>query len=114
VTLQFPGKQGQVTRKKLVADGEHRPSDVLSEGEQKVIALADFLAEASLKPAAPVIFDDPINSLDYRRMAEVKESAQHVAGSILTESLNSMPLWQSFDMAILRVALYASPYLSII
>jgi hypothetical protein len=61
----------QVTRKKAVAGGDHRPSDVLSEGEQKVIALADFLAEASLKPPAPVIFDDPINSLDYRRMEEV-------------------------------------------
>jgi recombinational DNA repair ATPase RecF len=73
VTLQFPGRQGQVTRKKAVASGEHRPSDVLSEGEQKVIALADFLAEASLKPPAPVIFDDPINSLDYKRMAEVVE-----------------------------------------
>ncbi|MGD0290028.1 MAG: AAA family ATPase [Candidatus Binataceae bacterium] len=71
VTLQFPGRQGQVTRKKAVAGGEHRPSDVLSEGEQKVIALADFLAEASLKPPAPVVFDDPINSLDYKRMAEV-------------------------------------------
>ncbi|MGO9402866.1 MAG: AAA family ATPase [Terriglobales bacterium] len=71
VTLQFPGRQGQVTRKKAVASGEYRPSDVLSEGEQKVIALADFLAEASLKPPAPVIFDDPINSLDYKRMAEV-------------------------------------------
>lgn len=71
VVLQFPGRQGQVTRKKAVARGEYRPSDVLSEGEQKVIALADFLAEASLKPPAPVVFDDPINSLDYRRMAEV-------------------------------------------
>jgi hypothetical protein len=71
VTLQFPGRQGQVSRKKAVASGEHRPSDVLSEGEQKVIALADFLAEASLKPPAPVIFDDPINSLDYIRMREV-------------------------------------------
>jgi energy-coupling factor transporter ATP-binding protein EcfA2 len=71
VTLQFPGRQGQVTRKKAVASGEHRPSDVLSEGEQKVIALADFLAEASLKPPAPVIFDDPINSLDYKRLTEV-------------------------------------------
>ncbi len=70
VTLQFPGRQGKVTRKKSVA-ADHRPSDVLSEGEQKVIALADFLAEAMLKPPAPVIFDDPINSLDYKRMGEV-------------------------------------------
>ena len=72
VTLQFPGRQGQVTRKKAVAIG-HKPSETLSEGEQKVIALADFLAEVSLKPFAPVIFDDPINSLDYRRMSEVVE-----------------------------------------
>ncbi len=71
VTLQFPGRQGQVTRKKAVAGGEYRPSEVLSEGEQKVIALADFLAESSLKPPAPVIFDDPITSLDYKRMAGV-------------------------------------------
>ena len=43
----------------------------MSEGEQKVTALADFLAESSLKPPAPVIFDDPINSLDYIRISEV-------------------------------------------
>lgn len=70
VTLQFPGREGRVVRKKAVAS-DYRPSEVLSEGEQKVIALADFLAEAALKPAAPVVFDDPINSLDYIRMSEV-------------------------------------------
>jgi len=81
VTLQFPGRQGRVTRKKAVASGEYRPSDVLSEGEQKVIALADFLAEASLKPPAPVIFDDPINSLDYKRMAEVVDRIVALSGT---------------------------------
>jgi hypothetical protein len=70
VRLEFPGRQGQVVRKKAVIAG-HKPSDTLSEGEQKVIALADFLAEVEFKPAAPVIFDDPITSLDYRRMNEV-------------------------------------------
>lgn len=69
VTLQFPGKEGQVVRKKTSSG--YQPSDILSEGEQKVTALADFLAEASLRPPAPVIFDDPINSLDYVRMGEV-------------------------------------------
>ena len=34
-------------------------------------ALADFLAKASLTPPASVIFDNPINSLNYKRMAEV-------------------------------------------
>jgi len=70
VVLQFPGRQGQVTRRKAVT-ADHRPSEILSEGEQKVVALADFLAEVSLKPAAPVIFDDPMTSLDYKRISEV-------------------------------------------
>lgn len=47
-------------------------SEVLSEGEQKVIALAEFLAEASLpKASAPFVFDDPVNSLDYKRLRHV-------------------------------------------
>lgn len=71
VKLDFPGREGQTLRRKSVASN-HKPSQVLSEGEQKVIALADFLAEIGLKPSsAPIVFDDPINSLDYKRMAEV-------------------------------------------
>jgi hypothetical protein len=70
VTLNFPGRQGQVTRRKLVLS--YKPSQVLSEGEQKVLALADFLAEVTSVPAySPVIFDDPITSMDYRRIHEV-------------------------------------------
>ncbi len=70
VKLFFPGRQGQVARRKSVSP-DHRLREILSEGEQKVIALADFLAEVDLKPKAPVIFDDPVNSLDYRRMTEL-------------------------------------------
>jgi len=39
--------------------------DVLSEGERKAVALADFLAEISLHPTCGcLVFDDPVNSLD--------------------------------------------------
>jgi energy-coupling factor transporter ATP-binding protein EcfA2 len=70
VTLNFPGRQGQVTRRKLVSS--YKPSEVLSEGEQKALALADFLAEVTAVPASsPVVFDDPITSMDYRRIHEV-------------------------------------------
>jgi energy-coupling factor transporter ATP-binding protein EcfA2 len=70
VTLNFPGRQGQVTRRKLVAS--YKPHEVLSEGEQKALALADFLAEVTSVPASsPVVFDDPITSMDYRRIHEV-------------------------------------------
>ncbi|HZO93247.1 MAG TPA: AAA family ATPase [Candidatus Baltobacteraceae bacterium] len=72
VVLEFPGRQGQVSRRKAIVS-DHKPSETLSEGEQKVIALADFLAEVTLKPVAPVIFDDPITSLDYKRVSEVAD-----------------------------------------
>lgn len=39
--------------------------DVLSEGEARVVALANFLADTSISPVtSPFIFDDPISSLD--------------------------------------------------
>lgn len=79
VALQFPGRQGQVSRKKSVA-ADHRPSEVLSEGEQKVIALADVLAEMGLKQSSsPIVFDDPVNSLDYKRLEYVVDRLEKLS-----------------------------------
>lgn len=73
VSLDFPGRRGEPTRRKTL-DADHQLSEILSEGEQKVIALADFLAEASLRhTSAPLIFDDPITSLDHKRMRYVAD-----------------------------------------
>jgi energy-coupling factor transporter ATP-binding protein EcfA2 len=78
VTLNFPGREGQVKRQKMV--GAYRPNQVLSEGELKALALADFLAEVTAVPASsPVVFDDPITSMDYRRMREVCDRLIHLA-----------------------------------
>lgn len=74
--VEFVGRQGRAQRRKVLT-GKHKPSKVLSEGEQKVLAMADFLAEARLAGiTAPVIFDDPVSSLDHRRINEV---AQRIA-----------------------------------
>ncbi|WP_246540870.1 AAA family ATPase [Mycobacterium spongiae] len=74
--VEFVGRQGRAQRRKVLG-GKHKPSKVLSEGEQKVLAMADFLAEARLAGiTAPVIFDDPVSSLDHRRINEV---AQRIA-----------------------------------
>lgn len=71
VTLDFPGRSGQSVRRKSLVS-RHRLSDILSEGEQKVIALADFIAEGSLRKAGtPLILDDPVTSLDYKRLQYV-------------------------------------------
>ncbi len=79
VTLDFAGRKGQAARRKLLTP-DHRLSAILSEGEQKVIALADFLAEASLRRAsAPIVFDDPVNSLDYKRLEYVADRTIELA-----------------------------------
>lgn len=57
-------------------------TEILSEGEQKVIAIAGFLAELNLQDKiAPIIFDDPVSSLDHKfsekiAMRLVQESAK--------------------------------------
>lgn len=55
------------------------PNAILSEGEQKVIAIADFLAEMTLSEINKgIIFDDPVTSLDNDRKKQIAERlAEH-------------------------------------
>lgn len=49
-------------------------SQVLSEGEQRAISLADFFTEVQLNPQNKgVVFDDPVTSLDHQRRALIAE-----------------------------------------
>ncbi|WP_419551740.1 AAA family ATPase [Candidatus Poriferisodalis sp.] len=65
VSLDFQARRGKAERAKHM--GTHRPSAVLSEGEQKMLALADFLAECRTDgQGSPLLFDDPVSSLDER------------------------------------------------
>jgi hypothetical protein len=53
---------------KLQLPQSRSPSDILSEGEQRAIAIGSFLAEVNLIGGkGGVIFDDPVSSLDQRR-----------------------------------------------
>lgn len=73
VDFIFPGEHGVQKRSKSLA-GLKNIDDFLSEGEQKAIALADFLAEVSLKPInTPVVFDDPVTSFDNIRLKAIAE-----------------------------------------
>lgn len=73
LTVSHIGRTGRAQRRRRLT-GDHNPSAVFSEGEQKVLAMADFLAEARLSGVtAPVVFDDPVSSLDHRRVEEVAE-----------------------------------------
>jgi energy-coupling factor transporter ATP-binding protein EcfA2 len=73
VSLQSRSFKGK-TLHKLVLKLPKAPSprDVLSEGEQRSIALGSFLAEVGLGGGrGPVVFDDPVSSLDHRRREAV-------------------------------------------
>lgn len=65
----------------LELPGQQRPMTVLSEGEQRAIALASFLAEASLSGGrGGIAFDDPVSSLDHKRRWHVaKRLAEEAA-----------------------------------
>ncbi len=71
-----PESPGGKTQFKLTLQlpGGGTPSAVLSEGEQRAIAIASFLAEIKLgKGSGGIVFDDPVSSLDHRRRWEVAE-----------------------------------------
>lgn len=54
--------------------GAWTPNEILSEGEQRAISLADFLTEAQMGTKNKgIIFDDPVNSLDHIRRQTIAE-----------------------------------------
>ena len=55
------------TSTKLVLKDNNEINYILSEGEQKAVGLALFIAEASIQNVVyPIILDDPVNSLDHK------------------------------------------------
>lgn len=71
-----PESPGGKTQFKLALQlpGGGTPAAILSEGEQRAIAIASFLAELRLgKGRGGIVLDDPVSSLDHRRRWEVAE-----------------------------------------
>lgn len=60
------GKGGQSTLQLKLSNNKIKIPEIASEGEQKCIALAGFLAELIVdNRKSAVVFDDPVNSLDH-------------------------------------------------
>lgn len=71
VVPQMKGRKGRTVRT-LEIPAEHRPAEVLSEGEKKAVAVADFLTEVGLNPdSAGIVLDDPVTSLDNYRKKDI-------------------------------------------
>lgn len=73
VSLQSRSDKGKALHKlKLELPQSRSPADILSEGEQRAIAIGAFLAEIGLSGGkGGVVFDDPVSSLDHRRRERV-------------------------------------------
>ena len=70
--MKTTGKKGetikQIVLEKVHPDliGEATPEKVLSEGEKRAVALADFLTEVALDTESHgIVLDDPVTSLDW-------------------------------------------------
>ena len=60
------GKDGQSTLQLKLSNNKTKIAEIASEGEQKCIAFAGFLAELIVdNRKSAVVFDDPVNSLDH-------------------------------------------------
>ena len=72
IVISHTGSGGKSFRQ-LKLKGRN-PNSILSEGEQKVIAIADFIAEMQLSEVnRGIIFDDPVTSLDEKRKSDIAE-----------------------------------------
>lgn len=91
--------KGQVYHKVKLAgcSDEVSASEILSEGEQRIVSLAGFLADVETQEnEAPFVFDDPISSLDQyyeeatvRRIVELTSSRQVI---VFTHRLSMVAL----------------------
>lgn len=67
-TVDVTQKQSNAQTLRRLKIKDYDPTKILSEGEQRVIALADFLTEIQLDESNQgIIFDDPVTSLDDER-----------------------------------------------
>jgi energy-coupling factor transporter ATP-binding protein EcfA2 len=73
VSLHSRAEKGKALHKlKLQLPQVRSPGEILSEGEQRAIAISSFLAEVGLSGAkGGIVFDDPVSSLDHRRRERV-------------------------------------------
>jgi energy-coupling factor transporter ATP-binding protein EcfA2 len=73
ISLQSRSAKGKPLHKlKLELSQAKNPGDILSEGEQRAIAIGAFLAEVNIGGGTGgIVFDDPVSSLDHKRRERV-------------------------------------------
>jgi hypothetical protein len=94
---------------KLVLElpGAKKPMAILSEGEQRAIAIASFLAEVNISGSkGGIVFDDPVCSLDHRRR-------ELVAARLVTEAQKRQVVIFTHDVYFLCILQQQAEYTGI-
>jgi ABC-type Na+ transport system ATPase subunit NatA len=82
---------------KLRGSSEVKVGDVLSEGEQRALALAFFLAESSVSQGrSAIVLDDPVSLLDLER-------CEHVARRLVEEAQRRQVIVFTHDLAFVQM-----------
>jgi hypothetical protein len=101
IDLKCSSPKGRPTQKIQLSMARPAPSSkILSEGEQRAIAIACFLAELSVNPSSSgIILDDPVTSLDHERREEIAirlvEEAKRRQVVVFTHDLYFLQLLKS-------------------
>lgn len=74
VGISISSQKGQSKRGKYVVNENIKVTEIMSEGEQKAIALAEFATDLNIrKNFCTTIFDDPVTSFDYKRAEKIAD-----------------------------------------
>lgn len=74
VSVKLTPKRGETKRSKYLISENNTITDIMSEGEQKAIALAEFSSDLKIREnMCTVLFDDPVTSFDYKRAEKIAE-----------------------------------------
>ncbi|WP_342293862.1 hypothetical protein [Clostridium sporogenes] len=74
VNISLSSQKGQSKRGKYVVNENIKVTEIMSEGEQKAIALAEFVTDLNIrKNFCTTIFDDPVTSFDYKRAEKIAD-----------------------------------------
>jgi energy-coupling factor transporter ATP-binding protein EcfA2 len=89
--------QGETFQQCTFQDIDEDLNEILSEGEQKIITLSNFIAECTINNSKnSVVFDDPVTSLDQNYREKIAEIIANLANDrqiiVLTHDLNFVRL----------------------
>ena len=97
VKMENAGTRKGFSSTKLVLTRNNAVKSILSEGEQKAVALALFIAEVKMqKQSNPIILDDPVNSLDHKIAGKFAERLLSLDNQIIIFNHNRLFL-DSFE-----------------